>query len=50
MLKDLAGANVVQASSPAQVRHPIDRSARIALGANTVVAPRRDTLPQVQSD
>ncbi|MBR1166322.1 thiamine pyrophosphate-requiring protein [Bradyrhizobium liaoningense] len=35
MFKDVAGAYVVQASSPAQVRHLIDRSVRIALARRT---------------
>ncbi|MFB6461812.1 thiamine pyrophosphate-requiring protein [Bradyrhizobium tunisiense] len=35
MFKDVAGAYVVQASSPAQVRHLIDRAARIALARRT---------------
>lgn len=35
MFKDVAGAYVVQASSPAQVRHLIDRSIRIALARRT---------------
>lgn len=38
MLKDVAGAYVQQASSPAQVRHLIDRAARIALARRTVTA------------
>jgi pyruvate dehydrogenase (quinone) len=38
MFKDVAGAYVVQASSPAQVRHLIDRAARIALSRRTVTA------------
>jgi len=39
MFKDVAGAYVAQASSPAQVRHLIDRAARIALArrAPTVI-------------
>src|SRR3954451_24385738 len=36
MFKDVAGAYVAQASSPAQVRHLIDRAARIALSRRTV--------------
>ncbi|MCA1509785.1 thiamine pyrophosphate-requiring protein [Bradyrhizobium sp. NBAIM01] len=35
MFKDVAGAYVMQASSPAQVRHLIDRSVRIALARRT---------------
>ncbi|MEY9122848.1 thiamine pyrophosphate-requiring protein [Bradyrhizobium yuanmingense] len=35
MFKDVAGAYVMQASSPAQVRHLIDRSVRIALAQRT---------------
>ncbi|UPK33648.1 thiamine pyrophosphate-requiring protein [Bradyrhizobium sp. 186] len=35
MFKDVAGTYVVQASSPAQVRHLIDRSVRIALARRT---------------
>ncbi|MFB6416234.1 MULTISPECIES: thiamine pyrophosphate-requiring protein [Bradyrhizobium] len=35
MFKDVAGAYVMQASSPAQVRHLIDRAARIALARRT---------------
>jgi pyruvate dehydrogenase (quinone) len=38
MLKDVAGAYVMQASSPAQVRHLIDRAVRIALSRRTVTA------------
>ena len=38
MFKDVAGAYVEQASSPAQVRHLIDRAARIALARKTVTA------------
>src|SRR5436305_3428641 len=38
MFKDVAGAYVAQASSPAQVRHLIDRAARIALARRTVTA------------
>lgn len=38
MFKDVAGAYVQQASSPAQVRHLIDRAARIALAQRTVTA------------
>jgi pyruvate dehydrogenase (quinone) len=38
MFKDVAGAYVEQASSPAQVRHLIDRAARIALSRRTVTA------------
>src|ERR1700751_906314 len=38
MLKDVAGAYVVQASSPAQVRHLVDRAVRIALSRRTVTA------------
>ncbi|MCA1454046.1 thiamine pyrophosphate-requiring protein [Bradyrhizobium sp. BRP22] len=36
MFKDVAGAYVAQASSPAQARHLIDRAARIALARRTV--------------
>ena len=36
MFKDVAGAYVAQASSPAQVRHLIDRAVRIALARRTV--------------
>jgi pyruvate dehydrogenase (quinone) len=36
MFKDVAGAYVAQASTPAQVRHLIDRAARIALARRTV--------------
>jgi len=35
MFKDVAGAYVMQASSPAQIRHLIDRSIRIALARRT---------------
>ncbi|MCK1303852.1 MULTISPECIES: thiamine pyrophosphate-requiring protein [unclassified Bradyrhizobium] len=35
MFKDVAGAYVMQASSPAQIRHLIDRSTRIALARRT---------------
>jgi pyruvate dehydrogenase (quinone) len=38
MFKDVASAYVVQASSPAQVRHLIDRAARIAMSRRTVTA------------
>jgi pyruvate dehydrogenase (quinone) len=38
MFKDVAGAYVEQASTPAQVRHMIDRAARIALARRTVTA------------
>ena len=38
MFKDVAGAYVQQASTPAQVRHLIDRAARIALARRTVTA------------
>jgi pyruvate dehydrogenase (quinone) len=38
MFKDVASAYVAQASSPAQVRHLIDRAARIALSRRTVTA------------
>jgi pyruvate dehydrogenase (quinone) len=38
MLKDVASAYVQQASTPAQVRHLIDRAARIALAKRTVTA------------
>ncbi|HLG82604.1 MAG TPA: thiamine pyrophosphate-requiring protein [Bradyrhizobium sp.] len=38
MFKDVAGAYVEQASSAAQVRHMIDRAARIALARRTVTA------------
>jgi pyruvate dehydrogenase (quinone) len=38
MFKDVASAYVEQASSPAQVRHLIDRAARIALARRTVTA------------
>jgi pyruvate dehydrogenase (quinone) len=38
MFKDVAGAYVQQASSPAQVRHLIDRAVRIALARRTVTA------------
>src|ERR1700749_2759700 len=36
MFQDVGGAYVVQASTPAQVRHLIDRAARIALSRRTV--------------
>src|SRR3954454_13111353 len=36
VLKDLAGAFVQQASSPAQVRHLVDRAIRIAVGERRV--------------
>jgi pyruvate dehydrogenase (quinone) len=44
MFKDVAGAYVAQASSPAQVRHLIDRAARIALArrAPTVIVLPND--------
>ncbi|MBW7974734.1 thiamine pyrophosphate-requiring protein [Bradyrhizobium sp. BR 10289] len=38
MFKDVAGAYVVQASSPAQVRHLIDRAVRTALARRTPTA------------
>jgi len=38
MFKDVAGAYIAQASSPAQVRHLVDRAARIALSRRTVTA------------
>ncbi|MBV8806682.1 MAG: thiamine pyrophosphate-requiring protein [Sinobacteraceae bacterium] len=38
LLKDVAGAFVQQASSPAQVRHLIDRAIRVALGERRVTA------------
>ena len=38
MFKDVAGAFVRQASSPAQVRHLVDRAIRIALGERRVTA------------
>ena len=38
MFKDVAGAFVQQASSPAQVRHLIDRAVRIAIGDRRVTA------------
>jgi pyruvate dehydrogenase (quinone) len=38
MFKDVAGAFVQQASSPAQVRHLVDRAIRIALGERRVTA------------
>ncbi|WP_370191618.1 thiamine pyrophosphate-requiring protein [Bradyrhizobium elkanii] len=38
MFKDVAGAYVMQASSPAQVRHLIDRSVRIALARRVPTA------------
>src|SRR6202142_1850164 len=36
MFKDVAGAFVAQASTPAQVRHLVDRAVRIALGERRV--------------
>jgi pyruvate dehydrogenase (quinone) len=38
MFKDVAGAYVQQASTPPQVRHLIDRAARVALARRTVTA------------
>jgi pyruvate dehydrogenase (quinone) len=38
MFKDVASAYVAQAASPAQVRHLVDRAARIALSRRTVTA------------
>src|SRR5947209_14618793 len=38
MFKDVAGAFVQQASSPAQVRHLVDRAVRIAVGERRVTA------------
>ncbi len=38
LFKDVAGAFVEQASSPAQVRHLVDRAVRIALGERRVTA------------
>jgi pyruvate dehydrogenase (quinone) len=38
MFKDVAGAFVAQASTPAQVRHLVDRAVRIAVGERRVTA------------
>ena len=38
LLKDVAGAFVEQASTPAQVRHLVDRAVRIAIGERRVTA------------
>jgi pyruvate dehydrogenase (quinone) len=38
MFKDVAGAYVAQAATPAQVRHLVDRAVRIALSKRTVTA------------
>jgi pyruvate dehydrogenase (quinone) len=38
LLKDVAGAFVQQAASPAQVRHLVDRAIRVALGERRVTA------------
>jgi thiamine pyrophosphate-dependent acetolactate synthase large subunit-like protein len=38
LLKDVAGAFVVQASAPAQLRHLVDRAMRTALGERRVAA------------
>src|SRR6201997_639525 len=38
LFKDVAGAYIQQASSPAQVRHLVDRAIRIALGERRVTA------------
>ena len=38
MFKDVAGAFVAQATTPAQVRHLVDRAVRIALGERRVTA------------
>jgi pyruvate dehydrogenase (quinone) len=38
MFKDVAGAFVTQAATPAQVRHLVDRAVRIALGERRVTA------------
>src|ERR1700751_3304669 len=38
MFKDVAGAFVVQASTPPQTRHLVDRAIRIALGERRVTA------------
>jgi pyruvate dehydrogenase (quinone) len=38
VLKDVAGAFVQQASSPAQVRHLVDRAIRVAIGERRVTA------------
>lgn len=52
MFKDVAGAYVVQASAPAQVRHLIDRSVRIALArrAPTVVILPNDLQEEPYED
>src|SRR3954453_17327415 len=47
MFKDVAGAYVAQASTPAQVRHLIDRAARIALARR---APTALILPSDLQD
>jgi pyruvate dehydrogenase (quinone) len=52
MFKDVAGAYVQQASSPAQVRHLVDRAVRIALAERrpTVVVLPNDLQDQDYSD
>ncbi|WP_407176103.1 thiamine pyrophosphate-requiring protein [Bradyrhizobium sp. STM 3562] len=52
MFKDVAGAYVEQAASPAQVRHLIDRAARIALArrAPTAVVLPNDLQDETYSD
>ena len=52
MFKDVAGAYVVQASAPAQVRHLIDRSVRIALArrAPTVIILPNDLQEEPYED
>lgn len=52
MFKDVAGAYVMQASSPAQTRHLIDRSIRIALARRTptVIIPPNDIQEEPYED
>lgn len=52
MFKDVAGAYVMQASSPAQVRHLIDRAVRIALArrAPTVIILPNDLQEEPYED
>ncbi|WP_024507819.1 thiamine pyrophosphate-requiring protein [Bradyrhizobium sp. ARR65] len=52
MFKDVAGAYVEQAASPAQVRHLIDRAARIALArrAPTTIVLPNDLQDETYSD
>jgi pyruvate dehydrogenase (quinone) len=52
LFKDVAGAFVQQAASPAQVRHLVDRAIRIALGDRrvTVIVLPNDLQEEAYSD